>query len=255
MASVCSLLPLVFITFSLWSWGFAPFWRRRVRHLQMFSFEDKGGTTLGVSFAQVTVTPIQVIILGKHTEGANTFSASTFFLFCSNYPSILTLSGIPYHVPKKVDFRVVNFVLPWQFVCSCSLNKGEWSWDHVRTQTILNFRFALILIQDTALPILLNLLAVKNPFSLCNFFLFLWKKDKKYWLGLGSPFFKYLKASNELSIRKTMGTSLSQSCGILAHSPLLVNNCIGFLNYKGCSQRIRLDPEKPKLKFCLWLTV
>lgn len=52
----------------------------------MFGFEDKGGTTLGVSFAQVTVTPIQVIILGKHAEGANTFSAFTFFLFCSHYP-------------------------------------------------------------------------------------------------------------------------------------------------------------------------
>lgn len=53
----------------------------------MFSFEDEGGTVLfggtrpGLAFAQVTVTRSQVIILGKHTEGANTFSTSTFFLF------------------------------------------------------------------------------------------------------------------------------------------------------------------------------
>lgn len=46
-----------------------------------------------------------------------------------------------------------------------------------------------------------------------------------------------------------MGISLSQSCNILAHSPLLVNNCIGFLKYKGYSQKIRLDPEHPELNF------
>lgn len=57
-----------------------------MRHLQIFSFEDKGGavifggTRLGLSFAQVTGVPIQVIILGGHTEGANTFSTSAFFL-------------------------------------------------------------------------------------------------------------------------------------------------------------------------------
>lgn len=76
----------------------------------MFSFEDKGGTVMfggsrpGVAFAQVTVTPIQVITLGKHTEGANTFSTSTFFLFC------LILSVFPYDIPKKIDFRVVNLL-------------------------------------------------------------------------------------------------------------------------------------------------
>lgn len=75
----------------------------------MFSFEDKGGTVTfggsrpGVSFAQVTVTLIQLITLGKHAEGPNTFT-STFFLFC------LILSVFPYDIPKKIDFRVVNLL-------------------------------------------------------------------------------------------------------------------------------------------------
>lgn len=194
----------------------------------------------------------QVIILGKHTEGANTFSTSVFFLFCSHSLWILTLSGIPDHIPNKIDFRVVNLMLPWRFMCSLSLNKGEWSWDNVITQTVWNFRFALILIQDTALLILSIMLAVKTLFP--SVFFYSYERRTKSWLGLGSPFFKYLKASNELSIRKTVGISLSHSWGILAHSLLLVNNYIGFLKYKGCSQRIRLDPEHPELKFCLWLT-
>lgn len=120
---------------------------------------------------------IQVIILGKHSEGGNTFSTSTFFLFCSHDPRILALSGILYHIPKKMDFGVVNLMLPWQFMYFLSLNKGEWRWDNVITQTILDLIFAVIFIQDTALPILLSSLAVKTPFSFC-IFLFLWKKDK-----------------------------------------------------------------------------
>lgn len=113
---------------------------------------------------------------------------------------------------KKIDFTVVSYVALTVYMCCLSLTKLSeaevrlWHKNYFKLQICTGFNTGC----STDNPA--ELVAVKNAFSSFIFFFFysyerrflMYGQNLDCWPRLGSHFFKYLKASNELRVRKTV---------------------------------------------------